>query len=82
MADIRDIGGLMSRAGLALPVADSDWLTVNYSNMFKLMADCGMGEQNALLARLKKPTSVSVFLLAVEIYRQRFGQSDGKFWPV
>ena len=47
MADIRDIGGLMDRAGLALPVADSDRLTVNYPNVFKLMLDLrGMGEQN------------------------------------
>ena len=79
MADIRDIGGLMNRAGLALPVADSDRLTVNYPHMFKLMADLrGMGEQNALLARLKTPTRRQVFLRAAEIYQQRFGQADGQ----
>ena len=79
MADIRDIGGLMNRAGLALPVADSDRLTVNYPHMFKLMSDLrGMGEQNALLARLKTPTRRQVFLRAAEIYQQRFGQADGQ----
>ena len=79
MADIRDIGGLMSRAGLALPVADSDRLTVHYPHMFKLMADLrGMGEQNALLARLKIPTKRQVFLQAAEIYQRRFGRADGQ----
>ena len=79
MADIRDIGGLLGRAGLALPVADSDRLTVHYPHMFKLMADLrGMGEQNALLARLKTPTKRDVFYRAAEIYQQRFGQADGQ----
>ena len=79
MADIRDIGGLMSRAGLARTVADSDRLTVNYPHMFKLMRDLrGMGEQNALLARLKIPTRRQVFMRAAEIYQQRFGQADGQ----
>jgi len=79
MADIRDIGGLLSRAGLALPVADSDRLTVNYPHMFKLMADLrGMGEQNAMLARLKTPTRRDIFYRAAEIYQQRFGQADGQ----
>ena len=79
MADIRDIGGLISRAGLALPVADSDRLTVNYPHMFKLMEDLrGMGEQNAMLARLKTPTRRRVFMRAAEIYQQRFARADGQ----
>ena len=79
MADVRDIGGLMSRAGLALPVADSDRLTVTYPHMFKLMEDLrGMGEQNALLARQRRPTRRQVFMRAAEIYQQRFGQADGQ----
>ena len=79
MADIRDIGGLMSRAGLALPVADSDRLTVNYPHMFELMEDLrGMGEQNAMLARLKTPTRRRVFMRAAEIYQQRFARADGQ----
>ena len=78
MADIRDIGGLLARAGLALPVADSDRLTVTYPNMFQLMMDLrGMGEQNALLGRLRNPTKRAVFLRAAEIYRDKFGQTDG-----
>ena len=79
MADIRDVGGLMSRAGLALPVVDSDRLTVHYPDIFKLMIDLrGMGEQNALLARLKTPTKRQIFLQAAEIYQKRFGLADGQ----
>ena len=79
MADIRDIGGLMSRAGLALPVADSDRITVNYPHIYRLMQDLrGMGEQNSLLARLKTPTKRKVFLEAAEIYQKRFGRADGQ----
>ena len=78
MADIRDVGGLLARAGLALPVADSDRLTVNYPNMFRLMSDLrGMGEQNALIGRQRYPTRRDVFMRAAEIYQQKFGQADG-----
>jgi SAM-dependent methyltransferase len=38
-ADVRDLGGLLQRAGFALPVADSDTLTIRYANLFALMAD-------------------------------------------
>ena len=78
MVDIRDVGGLLGRAGLALPVADSDRLTVNYPNIFRLMEDLrGMGEQNALLGRIRHPTKRAVFFRAAEIYKDKFGQVDG-----
>ena len=78
MADIRDIGGLLGRAGLALPVADSDRLTIAYPNMFRLMADLrGMGEQNALSDRLRKPTGRALFMRAAEIYQAEYGNDDG-----
>ena len=79
MADIRDVGGLIARAGLSLSVADSDRLIVHYPNMFKLMADLrGMGEQNAMLARLKMPTRRDIFLRAADIYKQRFCMVNGQ----
>ena len=78
MADIRDVGGLLGRAGLALPVADSDRLTITYPNMFRLMADLrGMGEQNALTDRLRRPTSRALFMRAAEIYQSEYGHDDG-----
>src|SRR3546814_2079632 len=44
-ADLRDMGSLMQRAGFALPVVDTDRVTVRYADMFRLMAELrGMGE--------------------------------------
>ncbi len=46
--DVRDIGGLLQRAGFALPVTDSDTLTIRYANMFALMEDLrAMGAGNS-----------------------------------
>lgn len=57
MGDIRDLGALLQRAGLALPVADSMTQTVRYRNAAHLMADLrAMGEGNALAGRLRRPT--------------------------
>ena len=79
MADIRDVGGLLGRAGLALPVADADRLTITYPDMFRLMADLrGMGEQNALLGRSRTPGQRRLFLRAAEIYHDRFAGPDGR----
>ncbi len=38
-ADLRDVGGLLQRAGLALPVTDVDRIVVRYDNAFALMHD-------------------------------------------
>ena len=37
-ADLRDIGGLLQRAGFALPVVDRDRITVKYDNPFRLLS--------------------------------------------
>lgn len=78
-ADIPDLGGLLQRAGFALPVVDSDVLTVTYDNLFALMADLrGMGESNAVLERHKLPTRRGVLMRAAEIYHHRFADADGR----
>jgi SAM-dependent methyltransferase len=78
-ADVRDMGQLLQRAGFALPVADSEPLTVRYRDMFALMADLrAMGGANALVGRIRKPSSRRLFLRAEEIYAERFGDADGR----
>lgn len=78
-AELQDAAGLMQRAGFALPVVDSDLLTVTYENAFLLMKELrGMGEGNAVAARRKSATPKSVFLRAAEIYQQRHGTPDGR----
>lgn len=78
-ADIRDIGGLLQRAGFALPVADVETVTVRYADMFALMRDLrSMGESNALVARSRKPATRALFVRAAEIYAERYADPDGR----
>ena len=78
-ADVRDMGGLLQRAGFALPVTDSDSVTVRYDSMFALIRDLrAMGATNSLLARSRKPASKALFLRAAEIYAERFSDPDGR----
>jgi len=78
-AELQDAAGLMQRAGFALPVVDSDLLTVTYENVFLLMHELrGMGEGNAVAVRRKGMTPRSVFLRAAEIYHERHAGPDGR----
>lgn len=78
-ADVRDIGGLLQRAGFALPVVDQENYTVRYDNAFALMADLkAMGMSNPLLGRSKKPVSRGFFLKVAELYAERFSDPDGR----
>jgi SAM-dependent methyltransferase len=78
-AAIREAGGLLQRAGFALPVADSDLLTVRYSDAFALMRDLrAMGMTNPLTERLKRPTRRATLLRAAQIYGERFSDPDGR----
>jgi SAM-dependent methyltransferase len=79
MAEIRDLGGLLQRAGFALPVADGSVWTVSYPDAFRLMADLrSMGEGNALAARLRHPTRRMVFAEAARRYGEEFSLADGR----
>jgi SAM-dependent methyltransferase len=78
-ADVRDMGGLLQRAGFALPVTDSETVTVRYADMFGLMRDLrAMGGTNVLAARSRRFTRRSVFLRAADIYARRFADADGR----
>ena len=77
MAEIRDLGGLLQRAGLALPVADNLALTVSYRSAFHLMRDLrAMGEANALENRLRRTSRPSVLRRAAEIYQSHHATFD------
>jgi SAM-dependent methyltransferase len=78
-ADLREIGGLLQRAGFALPVTDSDIVRVRYANAFALMRDLRrMGMTNALHDRRKAPLRRATLIRAAEIYAERFGEPDGR----
>lgn len=77
--DVRDAGGLLQRAGFALPVSDVDSATVRYNSLFNLMLDLrAMGETNVLLQRNKKTTNRALFFKAAENYAQKSSDTDGR----
>lgn len=79
MGELRELGGLLQRAGLALPVADTDMIPVTYPDLHALMRDLrNMGEGNALAGRSRQFTPRSLFSEAERIYRSNFGDADGR----
>jgi SAM-dependent methyltransferase len=77
--EVRALGGLAQRAGLALPVVDVDRATVRYADLQALMRDLrAFGAANALSARSKKPLRREVLLRASALYAERFADPDGR----
>lgn len=78
-ADVRDLGGLLQRAGFALPVVDGDHVNVAYGDPMRLLADLrGMGETNAVAEQRKTLTRRSTLLHALQCYQQAFAGPDGR----
>jgi len=77
--DVRALGGLMQRAGLALPVVDLERMTVRYADIFSLMNDLrAFGGANALHARSRRPLRRDVLMRAGAVYAERFADPDGR----
>lgn len=77
--ELGDAAALLQRTGFALPVADSETITVSYPDMFALMRDLrGMGETNALAARRRGGTRRSTLARAAAVYAERFGDNEGR----
>ncbi|TCR70600.1 methyltransferase domain-containing protein [Bosea sp. BK604] len=78
-ADLRDMGSLLQRAGFALPVVDSELVTVRYRDMFGLLRDLrAMGWTNALADRRRTGLRRETLLRAAAIYAERFADPDGR----
>ncbi|MCP1551109.1 MULTISPECIES: methyltransferase domain-containing protein [Methylorubrum] len=78
-AELRDLGGLLQRAGFALPVVDADTITVRYGDPFALMRDLrAMGLTNALHDRRRVPLRRATLMRAAAIYAERFSDPDGR----
>ncbi len=79
MGEIRDLGGLLGRVGLSLPVADRLPKRVTYQTMFHLIRDLrDMGETNALADRHRTPPRRSFFARAAQIYAEHFPAEDDR----
>jgi SAM-dependent methyltransferase len=78
-ADVRDLGGLLQRAGFALPVVDSERLTVRYDSAFELMHDLRrMGATNILYERRRRPLKRATVERVASVYAERFSDPDGR----
>ncbi|XP_057490636.1 putative methyltransferase At1g22800, mitochondrial isoform X1 [Actinidia eriantha] len=77
LAQVRDAGNLLTRAGFTLPGVDVDEYTVQYQSALELMEHLrSMGETNALLQRnniLKRETA----LATAAVYQSMFAAEDG-----
>ncbi len=77
--ELSDAGGLLQRAGFALPVADLDTITITWPDAFALMRDLrGMGETNSVHERRKGFTRRDTMFAAAQKYHELFADSDGR----
>lgn len=77
--DLREAGGLLQRAGFALPVADVDRVIVRYGSALDLMLDLRrMAATNFLTARRRSPLRRTTLIRTGEIYAERFADPDGR----
>ncbi len=78
LADVRDIGGLLQKAGFKMLTVDVDDIIVDYPDTFALMQDLqAMGESNAILGREMGPIGRDILLANEAIYRELHGNPDG-----
>lgn len=72
-------GGLLQRAGLALPVADVETHTVRYASPLSVMRELkALAASNPLADHPTKPASRRLILAASEAYEKLASDSDGR----
>jgi NADH dehydrogenase [ubiquinone] 1 alpha subcomplex assembly factor 5 len=77
--DVREAGTLMQRAGFALPVVDSETVTVRYGSALDLLRDLrAMGATNMLHERPRRPLKRTTLLRALSLYQEMFAETDGR----
>ena len=78
MGELRDLGALLQRAGLALPVADVTSRIVAYRSYASLASDLrATGEGNALADRHRVAPPRGLFDAAERIHRDAFPEGEG-----
>ena len=82
LADVKDIGGLLTKAGFKMLTVDIDDIIIDYPDMFALMKDLqSMGESNAVLGREMGAISRDVLLAAQGIYKELHGDEEHEGVP-
>jgi SAM-dependent methyltransferase len=78
-ADVRDLGGLLQRAGFNLPVADVERTVVRYGAFQTLVDDLrAAGETNALVQRARTPLRRDVLAASLAHYAAHHAEPDGR----
>ena len=79
MIDLKETGGLLQRAGLALPVADMDRVTLRHGDALLLMREIkNLGLSNCLIGRNERMTSKRLLLAAAQHYQTANAGADGR----
>jgi SAM-dependent methyltransferase len=79
MAQVRDAGALLQRAGFALPVADVETHRVRYANAFALMAELkALGAANPLTDRPRRFATRNLLTQAAAAYQEASADEDGR----
>ena len=79
MIDVREMGGLLQRADLALPVVDLDRTIVRYPDAIALIHEIrSLGLSNPMTGRARKPVTRNLLGEAISIYQQKFSDADGR----
>jgi hypothetical protein len=79
MIDVRELGALLQRAGLALPVADLDRTIVRYADAVALIHEIReLGLSNTLTGRARRFTRREAMAVAVSHYQRNFADADGR----
>jgi SAM-dependent methyltransferase len=77
MADVRELGSLLQRAGFEMPVADVERTTVRYRHFSTLIGDLRrMGETNAMVGR--RHLSRTTLAAALAHYSAAHAEEDGR----
>ena len=79
MIDVRELGSLLQRAELALPVVDLDRTIVRYPDAIALIHEIrSFGLSNPMTGRSRKPVTRNLLGEAISIYQQKFSDEDGR----
>jgi SAM-dependent methyltransferase len=76
---LNDAGGLLQRAGLALPVTDVETHVVRYADPFALMQEVkALGASNPLADKPDRLMTPRLLTRAATAYAERFSDADGR----
>lgn len=79
MVEVRALGGLLQRAGFALPVIDADRQTVRYGDALALMREVkAFGFANPLSERARCLTTPATLARAARHYHENYADADGR----